>query len=261
MTRIASDLRRPSRGQGRRRRAGRSLSCSQWIRGRCLWDRERCTSSDLPVSARSYSVFLTSRTWKLVVCGLVWSVVWCLLCRVLPSFFVLLPSFFVILPSFLVLLPSFFVLRSSLFQYRCTNGLSIPRQETSHDPSRWKARSSDILEPLDFVTRRNGWDTRTLVSGGRAEPFLGHDEIFRYWFRRGCQRGDEWSRRADDPGAVERGAKEQPGAGAGTSEWLAGWPAGRPAGCVVVLGDRSLASSRLALAGSVRIGAVGPTGE
>ena len=42
---------------------------------------------------------------------------------------------------------------------------------------------------------------------------------------------------------------------------LNGWPAGRPAGCVVVLGDRSLASSRLALAGSVRIGAVGPTGE
>ena len=187
-------------------------------------------SSDLPVSARSYSVFLTSRTWKLVVCGLVWSVVWCLLCRVLPSFFVLLPSFFVLLPSFLVLLPSFFVLRSSLFQYRCTNVLSIPRQETSHDPSRWKARSSDILEPLDFVTRRNGWDTRTLVSGGRAEPFLGHDEIFRYWFRRGCQRGDEWSRRADDPGAVERGAKEQPGTGTGTSEWLAGWPAGRLAG-------------------------------
>jgi hypothetical protein len=130
--------------------------------------------------------------------------------------------------SSFVLRSSFFVqLRSSLFQYRCTNVLSIPRQETSHDPSGWKARSSDILEPLDFVTRRNGWDTRTLVSGGRAEPFLGHDEIFRYWFRRGCQRGDEWSRRADDPGAVERGAKEQPGTGTGTSEWLAGRLAGR----------------------------------
>lgn len=104
---------------------------------------------------------------------------------------------------------------------------------------------------VNLVNRRNGWDTPTLVSGGRAQSFLGNDVLFRYRCRWRWWRGDGRSRRADHPGAVERGAEEQSGARTGTlaasrdvcvrlyvvSQCLCGRCG------LVALGDRSLASS------------------